>query len=150
MTEKQRRIRRLIKRQDGKCFFCWEILEYETVQTPYRRGNEPTLEHLMGRHERVVIPLEERKKYHRAAHRACNHAMADLPMAVKLELRELCRQKGKDAFFSEAKRQRRICKPPEVLRQIEERKRVKGNRLRHTLSRSPPRFLLVSVYDGSP
>lgn len=82
------RIERLILKQEGLCFYCWTDLDRDV-----------TKEHLWakadgGGSEPVNL---------RAAHMLCNGVVGSLPVDVKLELHEIGRDKGPEAFWIKAK-----------------------------------------------
>ena len=82
------RIERLILKQDGLCFYCWTALDRDV-----------TKEHL---HSKADGGSNEASNL-RAAHMACNGIVGTLPVELKMELHEIGRDKGPDAFWVKAR-----------------------------------------------
>jgi hypothetical protein len=82
------RAERLWLKQEGLCFYCWTDL-----------GKDITKEHLDSRANGGTSD----KANLRVAHSPCNGIVGSLPVEVKLELHELGRDKGADAFWNKAR-----------------------------------------------
>lgn len=82
------RIERLILKQEGLCFYCWTDLDKDV-----------TKEHL----DAKANGGSNEVKNLRAAHMLCNGIVGSLPVDVKLELHEIGRDRGADAFWAKAR-----------------------------------------------
>lgn len=79
---------RLILKQEGLCFYCHTDLEKDI-----------TKEHL----EAKALGGSNDLVNLRAAHMLCNGIVGTLPVELKLELHEIGRDKGPDAFWAKAR-----------------------------------------------
>lgn len=87
------RIERLILKQEGLCFYCWTSLEKDV-----------TKEHLDAKANGGSNDLANL----RAAHMLCNGIVGSLPVEVKLELHEIGRDKGAEAFWNKAREYQKL------------------------------------------
>lgn len=89
---------RLYLKQEGLCFYCWTDL-----------GADVTEEHLEAR----ALGGTSQRVNLRVAHMACNGVVGSLPVDQKLDLHEVGRDKGADAFWQRARELQRQNFGPE-------------------------------------
>lgn len=82
------RAERLWLKQEGLCFYCWTSLDHDI-----------TKEHLEARSNGG----SGEKTNLRVAHMACNGIVGNLSVDIKLQLHEIGRDKGADAFWAKAR-----------------------------------------------
>lgn len=86
------RTERLILKQEGLCFYCWTDLDKDVTKEHLQaKANEGSND---------VVNL-------RVAHGLCNGVVGTLPVDIKLELHEIGRDKGADAFWQAAREYQR-------------------------------------------
>lgn len=82
------RMERLILKQEGLCFYCWTDLDKDV-----------TKEHL----DAKANGGSNEAHNLRAAHMLCNGIVGSLPVDLKLELHEIGRDRGAEAFWTKAR-----------------------------------------------
>ena len=87
------RTERLWLKQEGLCFYCWEDLE-----------KDATKEHL---HSKAQGGSNDRTNL-RVAHMRCNGVVGSLSVDLKLDLHEIGRDKGAEAFWAKAREYREL------------------------------------------